>query len=184
MVEALAARPMVKGACVTGLLVRGNAIFARPRKCCNPRPRRISAIVPSSEGTRPSPAGKACRQHRVREARLMNRRRIAPGKQCGARRRTDRSGVEIGVAQPLVCQRIEIGCVDYPAERARRTEADIVDQYPHDIGGACRRLYRRGPIFLRFGKRAADFTLESLVLLRRERRGESGGGKRAPSATA
>ena len=61
------------------------------------------------------------------------------------RRRAERGGVEIGVAQPLRGDSVERRCRDHPAKCARRAEAGIVGHDEQHIGRALRRHDARSP---------------------------------------
>jgi hypothetical protein len=65
---------------------------------------------------------------------------VAPGVERRARRRTQRRGVEVVVAQALLGEAIERRHRDRPAEAARHAEAHVVDQHDHHVGRALRRL--------------------------------------------
>ena len=66
---------------------------------------------------------------------------VAAGLQRRARRRAQRRGVEIVVAQSVLRQAIERRRGDRAAEGIRRAEAEVVDQHDHDIGRALGRLH-------------------------------------------
>ena len=82
------------------------------------------------------------------------------------RRRAERSGVEIRVAQPLRGDTVKRRRRDHAAKRAGRTEAGIVGHDEQHIGRALRRHDARGPPGLR---------LRSLLL---DHSAEFGGGRR------
>ena len=59
---------------------------------------------------------------------------VPPGQQRGARRRTDRGGVERVVADPVVREAGQRRCVDLAAEGVGQAEADVVEQDDEDVG--------------------------------------------------
>ena len=65
---------------------------------------------------------------------------VAAAEQRGARRRAERRGVELVVAQPAVGQALHRRHVDRPAEGARLAEPHVVDQDDEHVRGAGRRL--------------------------------------------
>jgi hypothetical protein len=52
---------------------------------------------------------------------------VAPGDQRGTGRRADRRRVKARVFQSIFGEALERRGIAWPAERARRTEADVVD---------------------------------------------------------
>ncbi len=65
---------------------------------------------------------------------------VAPGLERIARRRAERRGVEVVEAQAALRELVHGRRANRAAEGARPTEADVVDQHDHDVGGLGRRL--------------------------------------------
>ena len=67
---------------------------------------------------------------------------VAAGQQRRARRRAQRRRVEAVVLQPAAASRSAVGVAAGPAERARRAEADVVEQHDQHVRRARRRPQR------------------------------------------
>ena len=76
----------------------------------------------------------------IGEAADADRMVIAPGEQCGARRRAHRGGVEAGVAQTFRGEPVDGRRLDARAVAAEIGEADIVEQHDEDVRRARGRL--------------------------------------------
>ncbi len=63
---------------------------------------------------------------------------VASGQQCGARRRAQRGGVELVVAQTRTGDTVQRGRRDRPTERGWGTESDVVEQDHDDVRSAGR----------------------------------------------
>ena len=88
-------------------------------------------------------AGKPCRHfaHHPEAHRVM----VAAGDDRRPRRRAERGGVEIRVAQPLRGDTVERRGRNHAAKRARRAEAGIVGHDEQHVGRALRRHDARRP---------------------------------------
>ncbi len=138
LVETLMGGPAVEGARDAGLPSCGLMPFAE----------RTSAVAIESEHFSqgrdavrdlPGVAGKGRRglHDRARVGRVM----VATGLERVPRRRAKRCGVEVVVAQTRSSQVVEGRRLDRTPEGAGRPEADIVDQYDHNVGGFRGRLH-------------------------------------------
>ena len=137
LVEALVGRPAVEGT--------GDAGFPCGRLVPLAERRRGIAIEPQGFGQRRSGvrnlAGGAGQTGRhLGDEGHVHRVVVASGLERRAGRRTQRGGVEVVVAQALLCQRIQGRHRDRATERRRYAEAHVVDQHDDDIGRALRRL--------------------------------------------
>src|ERR1017187_1202703 len=75
----------------------------------------------------------------------------------------DRSRMKVGIAQAIVGQCIEGGCLDQPAECAGSTITYIVDQNPDHVGRAGWCFHRLRPPLFRLGESSAN---DALIRLR------------------
>jgi hypothetical protein len=73
---------------------------------------------------------------------------IAPGEQCGAGRRTNRSCMEAVVADALVRKPRECRCVSKAAEGVRHAEASVVDEYDQHVRRAFGQAVRLHATFM------------------------------------
>ena len=110
----------------------------------------------------------------------MHRSAVSSGEQCSARRCADGRGVEIGVAQTILGQLIKRGRADFTPEGAGSTESDVIEQYPDNIGRACRGFDGIRPPLLGVGQGLAYMTLIGLLISvdsahERDRRGQRRG---------
>src|SRR5882757_3887668 len=88
---------------------------------------------------------------------------VSSSEQSRACRCADGGGVEIGVAQTVLRKLIEGGRRDLAAKRAGSTESDVIEQYPHDVGRACRGFDRIRPPLLGVGQCPAYLALVCLL---------------------
>ena len=89
---------------------------------------------------------------------------IAPGQQCGARRRAQRGGVEVGVAQSAGGHRIDVRGRDLGAVAAQIGKPHVVKDDVDHIGRTRRRAGRLGPIRRRLVGGVADRRLTGLFV--------------------
>jgi hypothetical protein len=127
---------------------------------CFPRPRAVIARK----------AGGHLRDHTA-----VNGVVVASGEQRRSRRRAERCGVKAVVAQALVSQPLQCWRIGWPAERARLTEADIVQHDQQHVGCVIWRCPQRNNVRLGVG---VGFSNASTKLgigqrqdVRKERRG-------------
>ena len=130
-VEALAGRPVVEGA-GRGLLPRrrlvplaeraGGVAVVGQRLRERARGPGAQAVVPGGVGGE------------LRDVAHPDGVVVAAGHQRGPGRRAHRGGVEPGVAQPAVGERLRGRHRARPAERGRRPEAHVVEQHQQHVG--------------------------------------------------
>ena len=101
---------------------------------------------------------------------------VAPGDQCRARRRAERRGVEIRVAQPALRDAIQCRCRNDAAEGARRAEAAVVRHDEQHVGRALRRHDARRPPGFRLRGLFLDHPAELRIGRRKLFSAERGGG--------
>ncbi len=165
VIEALPARPAVEGADLGDLVERG--------------------VIPLAEGVVHVAGLLQVVGHRLgggRHDRVVAREahrgegvaaetdgvRIASGHQGGARRRAQRGGVEVVVAQPVVRQAIDGRSVDQTAEAGRHLrETDIVEKEDEDVGRSFRGPRRLRPPLDRILILPGDLAFEFLGFFRR-----------------
>ena len=128
-------------------------------------PGGVPALLPEDLGNRRGVlahqavvAGVAGRQ--LHDVRGMHRVVIAPGEQRGPRGRRDRRRVELRVAQPVLGEPVKRRRADRPAEGARCTVTDIVEDDQDDVGRPLGRLQRLGEIGFRVLHTQPDLPLE------------------------
>src|SRR5579872_4502470 len=85
---------------------------------------------------------------------------VAPGEQRGAGRRTQRRGMEIGVAQTTLGEAIDVRRIDGRTVAAEMREAGIVEQDDDDVRRSIAWLRQIRPPRLRLGDRGPDPALE------------------------
>ena len=135
------------------------------RECCRwcRRSWEGSSRIPDSRWRTP----RCCRSRRLV---------ISAGKKRRPRRRTQRRGMEIVVAQPVLGDAIEGRRRNGAAERARRAEARIVRHDEQDVRGALGCGDRLGEVRLGFAGLSPDDAVERR--LRKRKDGRPPGGRR------
>jgi len=103
---------------------------------------------------------------------------VAAGDQRGARRRAQRGGMEIRVAQTVMRDTVEVRGRDDPAERAGRAEPDIVGHDQQDVGRTLGRRHARRPERLRLVRVEVDLPAERHRRRRQNVAGRRHGGRR------
>ena len=81
---------------------------------------------------------------------------VAPGQEARARRRADRGGVEVAIAEPAGRQAVDGGGADVGAEAADLREADVVEQHQQHVRRSGPRSGRDRPSGNRLAHRALD----------------------------
>ena len=169
VLEAHAVRPLVEGPGL-GRLIEGRVVIL-----AEPRGRVPVVLQDGADGAVLLPDDRVVARkprrdfaHHAEAGHVV----VAPGDQCRARRRAERRGVKIRVAQPALRDAIQCRGRNDAAERARRAEADVVRHDEQHVGRALRRhdawrppgfrlrgLFLDHPAELRIGRRqlvAAD----------------------------
>ena len=163
VVEAHAGRPLVERPGLARLELGRVVVLAEPRGPVavvlqDPADRRL---VPRHDAVVAGVAGRLlgddAEAHRVV---------VAPGDQRGARRRAQRRRVEVGVAQAVRGDAVEVRRRDHAAEGAGDAEAGVVGHDQQHVRRALGRHDARGPVRLRLRGVALDLA----VKLRRGRR--------------
>ena len=88
---------------------------------------------------------------------------VEPGQQRGPGGRAHRVDMEVGVAQALGGQAVQLGGVDLGAVAAQVGVAEVVGHHHDHVGGASRRGRRLRPVRLRGGEDLADGAFEARV---------------------
>ena len=176
ILKAHADRPLVERSDRAGLEGRRVVVLAKPR-CGETVVQQDAADGGLVLGDDAVVARKA--RGLFRDDAKTRRVMVAPGNQRGARRRTERGGVNVIVAQPGLCDAIHGRCRDDAAEGARHAEARVVGHDEQDVGGLLGRHHaRRPPCFGLKGvvlDHAAEFRIGCRKLLSAE--GRCGGGR-------
>ncbi len=136
VLEAQADRPAIEWTGLAGLEGRRVVVLAEPGSgvAVVPEDAADGRRIPLDDAVVAGVAGRQLGDDA--EARRMV---VAAGDERGPRRRAERGGVELGVAQPGVRDAVQRRRGDDSAEGARRAEADVVGHDEKDVGRALRR---------------------------------------------
>jgi hypothetical protein len=101
----------------------------------------------------------------LRDARHTVRRGVTPGEETRARRRAERRGVKLRVAQPHLGDTRHVGGLDETAVAVEGAEADVVPADVEDVRGAVLGLHRLEgrPIGLGITSIECDSSVEALL---------------------
>ena len=157
VIEAHSARPLIEGAGETLLGARRVVVLAEPRRGIAVLPQDLAdgGVVPPDDGVVARESGGLLGDHAEAD-RVM----IAPGDQRRARRRAQRRGVELRVAQPRLRDPVQRRRRDDTAEGARDAVALVVGHDQQHVGRALGRHHRRWPIRLGVFDAEADLAAE------------------------
>src|SRR5262249_55147803 len=104
----------------------------------------------------------------------VNRVVVASGEERSPRRRAQRRGVEVVVAEPLCGEAVEGGRGCWSSERARGSETHIIQKDKKDVGSRRGRLDRLGKVRLRVIGLQAHRALERRGRRRQDLLGQGG----------
>ena len=150
--EAAAERPAVVGAGRADLLGRGQVPLADAERVVAMRQQHLGQeAVLERDGA----VGAGVARRALGDARHAVGVVVAPGQHARARRRAQRRGVHVGVAQPVLRQPVEVGRVDRRAVATELPVAGVVEHDEEHVRRAGCRPHRRGPGRLRLADRAA-----------------------------
>ena len=130
LVEARMRRPAVERPRHAQLPRRQLVTLAELRR---PIPVQPEHLGQRRDRVRPNPRHAGERRAHLRDPAHVRAVRVAAGQERHPRRRTDRSGVEVRVAQPALGEPVEGLHVDRPAEARGVGEPHVVDQHEHDV---------------------------------------------------
>jgi len=164
VIEALACRPAIKGACIGCVFVRRDAVLAHRKSVVTVVAQDLSDSA--GRGRHAAiPAREACRSSDVRKPRFMHRCAVAARQESRACRSADGACVEVCIAQAIVGQSVKGGSLDHTAERGGSAIAYIVDENPDHVRRPGRGLHRLRPPLFRFCEGSSDNPLVRLCRL-------------------
>ena len=142
ILEAHAGRPLVERSDLTGAERRRVVVLAEPRGgiAVVEQDATDGGLVLGDDAVVAREAGGLLRDH-AEAGRVM----VAPGNQRGARRRAERGGVNVIVAQTGLRDPIHRRCRDDAAEGAGHAEARVVGDDEQDVGRTLGRHHARRP---------------------------------------
>src|SRR5262249_16947721 len=151
--EAHADGPLVERPGLTGREVRSVVVLAEPGRAVAviPQDRADGRRVLADDTVVAGVAGGHFRDDAVAHGGM-----VAAGDQGCPRRRAERGGVEVGVAQPHLADALQVRRRDHAAEAAWGAEADIVGHDQQYVGCPLRRHHTRSPPGLRLNSIEVD----------------------------
>ena len=156
-IEAATERPLIVGPGRRGLFHRRQMPFADRKRGIAGRAQHLGKRG-SAARDRAGAVGIAGVP--VRQATHADRMVIAPGEQGRARRRAQRGGVKIRIAQSAGGELVDIRCIDGRSIAAEVRKAGVVEEHHDHIGCALARHRHFGPEGFGVGDRTADLAFE------------------------